>query len=351
MEEICTGFRICLQATYLKFRNKFFRQIHGTAVGSPVSVVVANLVMEDVEERAIDSFGQPSRVWKRFVDDTFVILDKVAVDEFFIHLNQIQHSIEFTMEGEKDNCISCLDISITREDHAGTLDTNIYRKPTHSERYLNFKSEHLLEHKFAVVNTLTNRANSLIRDENKQQMELKRIQNVLTLNGYPNRPLNRKLKIKSDPLFDTPATHNAVETHGIAILSYVPKLSEKLKLILLSHGIRSVFKPPQKLGGLLCLFKDAVEAGYWQGVIYKKNCSDCDQCYIGETKRWFETRKKEHMRDVKNSDNNATALFKHTVELGHSIDWENYEIFLQIELTTINANSLNRFIQSRFLMF
>ena len=178
-------------------------------------------------------------------------------------------------------------------------------------------------------------------------MELKRIQNVLTLNGFLNRLLNRKLKIKSDPLFDTPAIRSAVETRGIAILSYVPKLSEKLKLILLSHGIRSVFKPPQKLGGLLCLFKDAVEAGYWQGVIYKKNCSDCDQCYIGETKRWFETRKKEHMRDVKNSDNDATALFKHAVELGNSINWKNYEIFLQIELTTINANSESDLVLER----
>ena len=36
------------------------------------------------------------------------------------------------------------------------------------------------------------------------------------------------------------------------------------------------------------------------------------------------------MRDVKNSDNNATALSEHAVELGHLIDWKNYEI-LQIE--------------------
>ena len=59
VEEICTGRRICLQAIYLKFCNKFFRQIHGTVMGSPVLVVVANLVMEDVEEQTIDSFGQP----------------------------------------------------------------------------------------------------------------------------------------------------------------------------------------------------------------------------------------------------------------------------------------------------
>ena len=148
-------------------------------MGSPVLVLVANLVMEDVEERAIDSFGQPPRVWKRFVDDTFVILDKVAVDKCFTHLNQIQTSIKFTMEGEKDNCISFFDISITR-DHTGTLDTNIYRKPTLSERYLNFKSEHSLKHKSAVANALTHRVNSLTRDENKKRMELKHIQNVLT---------------------------------------------------------------------------------------------------------------------------------------------------------------------------
>ena len=79
-------------------------------MGSPISVVVANLVMEDVEKRAIDSFGQPPRIWKRFVDDTFVILDKVAVDKFFTHLDQIQTSIKFTMEGEEDNCISFFDI-------------------------------------------------------------------------------------------------------------------------------------------------------------------------------------------------------------------------------------------------
>ena len=186
------------------------------------------------------------------------------------------------MEGEKDDCISFSDISITWY-HIGTLNINIYRKPKHSERYLNFKSKLPLELKSAVVNALTHRANSLVRDENKKRMELKHMENVLTLNGHPNWLLNRKLKIKSDPLCATPATRNAVETRGIAILSYILKLSEKLKLSLLRHGIRIVFKPPQKLGGLLSSFKDAVEPGYRQGAIYKINCSDCDQCYIGET--------------------------------------------------------------------
>ena len=84
------------------------------------------------------------------------------------------------MEGKKNNCISFLDISITR-DRTGTLVSNAYRKPAHSERNLNFKSEHPLEYKSAVVHTLTNRANSITRVENEKRMELKHIPNVLTL--------------------------------------------------------------------------------------------------------------------------------------------------------------------------
>ena len=48
VNDICTGLRICLEATYLHFRGKYFKQIFVTAMGSPVSVVVADLVMEDV---------------------------------------------------------------------------------------------------------------------------------------------------------------------------------------------------------------------------------------------------------------------------------------------------------------
>ena len=68
---------------------------------SPVSVVIANLVMEDVKELAMKCFGQPPRIWKRYVDDTFDVLDKPILDAFFAHLNGIEPSIKFTMEKEK----------------------------------------------------------------------------------------------------------------------------------------------------------------------------------------------------------------------------------------------------------
>ena len=60
---------------------------------SPVSAVIANLYMESSEEQAITtSFYQP-RIWKRYMDNTFTILDRENVDDFSQYLNNQQPSI------------------------------------------------------------------------------------------------------------------------------------------------------------------------------------------------------------------------------------------------------------------
>ena len=52
VEDICKGLQICLNATNLTFRGKHYKQIFGTAMGSPVSTVIANLIVEDVERHS-----------------------------------------------------------------------------------------------------------------------------------------------------------------------------------------------------------------------------------------------------------------------------------------------------------
>ena len=44
VNDICNGLQICLEATYLTFQKHFFKQSFGTAMGSPVLAVQANLV-------------------------------------------------------------------------------------------------------------------------------------------------------------------------------------------------------------------------------------------------------------------------------------------------------------------
>ena len=91
--EIVSLLDLSLNATYFAFCNYYYQQIHGTAMGSPVSVVAADLVMEDVESRALSTYPQPPKFWKQYVDDTCSALKAHHVDDFHRHINTIEATI------------------------------------------------------------------------------------------------------------------------------------------------------------------------------------------------------------------------------------------------------------------
>ena len=153
VDDICSLLQLCLEATYLAFEGKVYRQIHGTAMGSPVSVVVANLVMEDVEQEALSTFHTPPRFWRRYVDDTCTALPSNLADSFHDHLDSIDPCIQFTIERESDGQLPFLDILLNREED-GSISTSVYRKATHTDQYLCFHSHHPAAHKRAVLRTL-----------------------------------------------------------------------------------------------------------------------------------------------------------------------------------------------------
>ena len=83
-------------------------------MGSPVSPIVANIYIEAFEYRAINTALSPPRIWRRYVDDTFVFQQDSHKDEFFQHINTVDASIQFTLEeAGPDGPIPFLDILIT----------------------------------------------------------------------------------------------------------------------------------------------------------------------------------------------------------------------------------------------
>ena len=92
-------------------------------------------------------------------------------------------------------------------------------------------------------------------------------------------------------------------------------------------------KPGTKLGQIVSSYQNKIQSNKRQGAIYQIPFKDCNMVYIGETKRSFETRKKEHIRDTRNAQSkpanikhNTTALCKHAINLHHDIDWNNSQI-------------------------
>ena len=63
----------CLHNAYFSFQNKFYEQVEGVPMGSPVSPIVANLHMECFERKALSSAINPPQAWFRFVDNTWAI--------------------------------------------------------------------------------------------------------------------------------------------------------------------------------------------------------------------------------------------------------------------------------------
>ena len=153
-------------------------------MGSPVSAVIANLYMKSFEEQAITTSSYKPTIWKRYVDDTFTILDRGNVDDFLQHLNNQQPSIRFTMETENNNKLAFLDIAVSREPD-GRLTTSVYRKPTHTDQYLVYDSHHPQSVKRGIVKCLYERAKRLVTKPSVISEKKKHLSSVLVSNGYP----------------------------------------------------------------------------------------------------------------------------------------------------------------------
>ena len=122
--------------TYFVFRGQIYRQRFGTAMGSPVSAIIAEFCMEFLEQKAVATAPLNCRpkLWKRYVDDVLEIVKEGSVQQLTDHLNQTEPTgnIQFTHESEKDCQIPFLETLITRKPD-GTVKLLIIQK-THPYR-------------------------------------------------------------------------------------------------------------------------------------------------------------------------------------------------------------------------
>ena len=304
-----------LRSTYFQYNGSIYEQKDGAAMGSPVSAVIANLYMESFEEQAITTSSYKPTIWKRYVDDTFTILDRGNVDDFLQHLNNQQPSIRFTMETENNNKLAFLDTAVSREPD-GRLTTSVYRKPTHTDQYLAYDSHHPQSVKRGIVKCLYERAKRLVTKPSVISEEKKHLSSVLVSNGYPFSFL-QKLTKTGRP---NDSTKPAIEFKATAVLPYVKGVSEQLRRSLQQQGVRAVFKSETTLRSHLVRPKDAVNPAKQDGVVYRIPC-ECGKVYIGETGRPMQDRIKEHDRDIRFARTETSAVSEHAHNTGHKPLW------------------------------
>ena len=316
----------CLRSTYFTFREKFYEQVEGAAMGSPISPIVVNLYMENFETRALQSSPNPPLLWKRFVDDTFVTLKKGHREEFMTHLNSVDKNIEFTSEEPgPEGALPFLDILITPDDE-GRLNTSVYRKPTHMDQYLHWGSLHPISSKYSVVGTLHHRAKTVCSNKQLLQREEDHLARTLKNCNYPMWALNRiKIKMNNPAHKKNKNKTSSTEQNNIPqphiTVPYYKGLSESVKKRCSNYGGHVYFKGGTTIKDLLMAPKDIDPMMKKSGVIYSYKCGrvECDEENIGQSSRTFVERFKEHQKA-------PSHIFDHFSTTGHSISVENFNI-------------------------
>ena len=157
--------KLVLENCVFSFQGNFFQQLHSATMGSPCSPVVANIYMEYFEDLALGpELSIPIKEWKRYVDDVFSIIPKGKWDTMLQYLNSIDPHIKFTVEQPNmEGAIPFLD-TLPKLQWWGNICLHVYRKPTHTDRYLDFNSSHPILAKRAVVRALMDRAENVCSD-------------------------------------------------------------------------------------------------------------------------------------------------------------------------------------------
>jgi hypothetical protein len=300
----------CLQNSYFQWNGKFYKQLEGTAMGSPLSPVVANLFMEDFEREALASCPKQPKLFVRYVDDTFIIWQhgEGELINFLNHMNSQKPSIRFTMEVEKNNCLPFLDVLVSKNSD-GTLRHSVFRKSTHTDRYLHAESHHHPQQKASAIKTLFHRAR-VVSDKDSFDRERSHLFRSFQKNGYRPEVIRKIAKEREDAQDLTRTTLRKPKPAAFAVIPYVAGTSEKISRVLAKHNVVTRFTCVQKTANLLCKAKDRLPEGINEGV-YQVMCQ-CGKSYIGQTSRALQCRLREHQRDVKNMQTRKSALAEHT---------------------------------------
>ena len=241
----------CLNNTYFVFQDTFYEQTKGAAMGSPISPIIVNIFMEAFERKALATALHPPRVWRRYVDDTWVIQQQEHKQQFLQHINTVDDSIQFTVEeANDDGSIPFLDTFIKPEEDR-SFKIGVYRKPTHTDLYLPWDSAHDMASKYSVINTLTHRAHTISSTTDLVKQELQHLEKVLGACKYPGWAIQKIFqKYNNKQKKKTPRSTFHTRCH--IVVPYVEGMGESLKKICRKHGVDMHFKGGRTLKTSWC---------------------------------------------------------------------------------------------------
>ena len=331
---------------------------NGVAMGSPLGPIFANIFLCVHGVLWLEKCPPEFRpvIYKRYVDDSFLLFQNInQVEKFTYYLNLQHANIKFTSEIQMNNSLSFLDIKIVRENNKFT--NSVYRKPTFSGVFTNFESFIPNSYKYTLIFILLHRAFKLCSNFELFHQEIENLKNIFRKNGYPVNFTDFCIKKYLDNLNVKKEVYLlAPKKQLTCVLPFFGKKSLQLRFRLINSvnktvrfcNLKVIFRSQHKLTTLF-QFKDTLNKTILSFLVYRYTCSNCKVTYYGKTYGHFFTRAAEHMgvsnltgKRLKNIKD--LAVSDHLLQCNCTIDFDHFDIL------ATDVSKFNLFVKESLLI-
>lgn len=369
-----------LDNNYFNYDNVYYKQIFGCSMGSKLSPILAQYVMDYLLDTCIPKLSFNLIFIKKFVDDLILVLPTQGLEEILVTFNGFNEHIKFTMEREVDCGVPFLDTRVIRQNNKIILDW--YQKPTSSGRYINFQSDHSTKIKINFMKQMKSRIIKISHPSFKEK-NVNKLKLLLLQNSYPPGLVNKILYSTSsfspqNVVAQRPQTISAPNdlageeggdvnvgedqpAEGVVdggqpcrfgSLPNITGLTVRLIRTFHNENIKIAIKNSKKGSSLFSKLKSKIPLKFQSSVVYSVQCESCGSRYVGQTSQWVTNRLALHKSDIANKRDRC-ALAEHVLKNNHQVDWESIKILekeqntnkrLILEMYQINKteNTINK---------
>ena len=339
INEIINLLNVLLKQNYFRYKDKYFYQKDGLAMGSPISCLLAEIYMNHFENTYVFNKNNAHQnniiFYTRYVDDILLIYNGTnrQLENLKTFLNKQNKNIQFTLELEKEDSINFLDLNI-RKSQDNNLSFKTYRKPTATDATIHINSHHPYAQKMAAYNSFVYRLLTIPMNKIDFDEEVNTIKHIAVKNGYHSSIIDklisrhRKKIANKNNLIDknNEAQNKEIKYTSATFGNYLPNI---LFHAFKKQGVTISFSTDNKIERILHPKDNNTEIIAKKAGIYKMIC-DCGSIYIGQTARDFFTRYTEHLPLITIKKNTVikSNFAKHLITNNHEYKNKNFEDFL-----------------------